>query len=109
MKGYVVSHSKYGDSASPDYDNDIDSTLTLQNLESQSVKINVIVLVMEGNDNDDCDDSLTITTADPSLPVICSDATSTFTASLTSAEMSLQFQTNDADVGIGFLLKYTGE
>ena len=105
--GYLVSHSEYdGDT---DYEHNVDRTLTLTNLESQSVQLEVVALSLQGNANDDCTDSLTITTSDPALPIICSDTPDIHTATLSSAEMSLQFQTNTETANDGFLLKFIGE
>ena len=109
MSAYIVSHSAFADATSGTYGVDIDRTLMLTSLESTDLKIEVISLDMEDRANDNCMDSLTITTSDPVLPEICSATPATHTASFTSNEMSLRFQTNDVTNGDGFLIKLIGE
>ena len=111
--GYIVTHSKYGDSVSPNYDHDIDCTLTLINLASQEVNIEVEYMELEGYTNDDCDDRLVITGATPTLTAICSTTTEapypTYTANLDSNLMSFKSITNGFDENDGFRIKVAGE
>ena len=112
---YITSHSKYGDSTSANYINDIDRTLTLTGLASQEVTIEIEYMELDGATTGDCDpdDQLVITAATPAIVDICSDETDgspypSYTANLGSNQMSFQFITNGNTEKAGFWIKFSG-
>ena len=109
--GYITSHSKYGDSTDPQYEPNLDRTVTLTGLATPQVQLDVEVMQLEGYNDNNCDDKLVITTTNPALPDICATAPPSrqYTANLNSNQMSVQFVTNAFDENNGFWMKYTGE